>query len=165
MSSSQMNLSMIWVRKFRTLLLWSDTRHPTQSVTETQLPLVLTPGVCDKIRDKTKLLTGREEYWKQTNIRLVIKWTRTSLKWLKVAIFLKWQECSVCGNIAWYCSDTLLEIDTIKDYQRLSWTIMNYHELPWAIMSFHELSWTIMDYHGLSWTIMDYHGLSWTIMD
>ena len=53
-----------------------------------------------------------------------------------------------CGN-AWYCSDTLLKIDTIKDYQGLSWTIMDYLGL----------SWTIMDYQGLSRTIMDYHWL------
>ena len=55
---------------------------------------------------------------------------KTSLKWLTVAIFLKWQSWTI-----------------------MEWTIMDYHGLSWT-------SWTIMDYCELLWTIMDYLRLS-----
>ena len=58
---------------------------------------------------------------------------KTSLKWLTVAIFLKWQ--------SWI----------IFVYHGLSW-----NGLSWTIMDYH-------GHHGLSWTIVNYCGLSWTI--
>ena len=47
----------------------------------------------------------------------------TSRKWLTVAIFLKWQDCSVA--IMDYHGQTR----TITDYHGLSWTIMDYYWL------------------------------------
>ena len=45
MPSSEVNLTIGWIWQLRTLFLWSDAGHATQSVTQTQLPLVLTPMV------------------------------------------------------------------------------------------------------------------------
>ena len=103
--------------------------------------------------------------------------TKTSRKWLTVAITVAGLQCGNYG-LSWtimdfhWLSQTITDYHrlskTIMDYQGLSQTIMDYQGLSWTIMDYHGLSWNIMeymDYHGLSWTIMDFHGLSWTIMD
>ena len=50
MSSCKVNLSIRRVWQLWALFLWSDTGHPTHTVTQAQLPLVLAPVVGQALR-------------------------------------------------------------------------------------------------------------------